>query len=187
MKKHLTSLFELIQKYTPNPVKGAEVGVWKGETSAALLQSLPDCTLHLVDTWAAWEVGSTYHDAHKIMGDLTAEQWEEIYRTAVRNVKQIMFSRYQIHRKTSELASQEIKDEELDFVFLDANHTYEEILKDIELWTPKVRRRGLVMGHDYQGRNDKIGIWGVSRAVHATFGEENVISKPGRIWAIVKD
>lgn len=187
MKRHLISLLELIKKFTPNPMQGAEVGVWKGETSACLCQSLPGCTLHLVDTWAAWEPGTSYRDAHFVMGDLTADQWEEIYQTAIRNVNTHSHSKYVCHRKTSEIAASEIADNLLDFVFLDANHTYEEVLKDINLWSKKVRSRGLIMGHDYKGRNDRNGIWGVSRAVHEVFQEKNVIAKPGRIWAVIKE
>ena len=40
-------------------------------------------------------------------------------------------------------------DESLDFVFLDADHAYESVSRDIDAWRPKVKRGGLLAGHDY--------------------------------------
>ncbi|NTW91009.1 MAG: class I SAM-dependent methyltransferase, partial [Erysipelotrichaceae bacterium] len=46
------------------------------------------------------------------------------------------------------------KDESLDFVFIDAGHRYEEVKADIEAWYPKVRKGGIVSGHDYINYQD---------------------------------
>jgi hypothetical protein len=37
----------------------------------------------------------------------------------------------------------------LDFIYVDANHTYQAVKDDIKLWYPKVKSGGIVMGHDY--------------------------------------
>jgi hypothetical protein len=42
-----------------------------------------------------------------------------------------------------------IKNESLDFVYIDANHKYDAVKKDLELWYPKVRKGGVFAGHDY--------------------------------------
>lgn len=39
--------------------------------------------------------------------------------------------------------------ESLDFVYIDADHSYDNVKADFEAWYPKVRKGGLVMGHDY--------------------------------------
>lgn len=49
------------------------------------------------------------------------------------------------------------KDNSLDFVYIDAGHSYEEVKADYEAWLPKVRKGGIVSGHDY-GVNDCIGV-----------------------------
>lgn len=47
--------------------------------------------------------------------------------------------------------SHEVEDQisEVDFVFIDGNHTYEYVRKDIELYWPKVRSGGFISGHDF--------------------------------------
>jgi predicted O-methyltransferase YrrM len=42
-----------------------------------------------------------------------------------------------------------IPDGSLDFVFIDANHAYEYVVADIAAWAPKVRKGGIVYGHDF--------------------------------------
>jgi hypothetical protein len=35
-------------------------------------------------------------------------------------------------------------------VYIDANHNYENVKADINAWYPKVKKNGLIGGHDYQ-------------------------------------
>jgi predicted O-methyltransferase YrrM len=51
----------------------------------------------------------------------------------------------------------------LDFVFIDADHSYEGCKADIEAWFPKVKPGGLLSGHDYD--NPDFPEFGVKRAV----------------------
>jgi predicted O-methyltransferase YrrM len=37
----------------------------------------------------------------------------------------------------------------IDFLYIDGNHQYEAVKQDIELFLPKIRRGGLISGHDY--------------------------------------
>jgi len=49
---------------------------------------------------------------------------------------------------TSEEAAEQVPGP-IAFLHIDANHTYEFVKKDIELWTPKVMPGGIVAFHDY--------------------------------------
>ena len=60
-----------------------------------------------------------------------------------------------------------IDDESLDAVFIDANHTYAALSADLRAWMPKVRRGGLVSGHDFS-----IFFHGVVQAVLEVLPEE---------------
>jgi predicted O-methyltransferase YrrM len=54
-----------------------------------------------------------------------------------------------------------------DVVYLDAAHEEQEVLLDLELYWPLVRRGGAMFGHDYN--------WpGVKKAVDSYFGRRNL-------------
>ena len=52
-------------------------------------------------------------------------------------------------RMTSMEAAQQVEDGSLDFVFIDGDHRFDAVMMDISLWAPKVRKGGIVSGHDY--------------------------------------
>ena len=41
------------------------------------------------------------------------------------------------------------EDESLDFIYIDANHAYDFVVEDINLWFPKLKKGGIFSGHDY--------------------------------------
>lgn len=85
------------------------------------------------------------------------------------------------HMKSEEAAALE-EDNSLSLVFIDADHTYEGCKKDIELWWPKLRKGGVMLGHDY-GPHFK----GVVRAVDERFGSPDDLSEGEyAIWKAVK-
>jgi hypothetical protein len=51
-------------------------------------------------------------------------------------------------RKPSLDAANEIPNE-LDFVYIDGNHSYDSVMEDITTYYPKVRNGGIIGGHDY--------------------------------------
>ncbi len=55
---------------------------------------------------------------------------------------------------TSDKASLLFDDETLDFVFIDASHVYDEVTRDISCWYPKVKKGGIIAGHDFISRFD---------------------------------
>lgn len=55
-----------------------------------------------------------------------------------------------------------LQDEGLDWVYIDADHHYQNVLADLEAWFPKVRKGGVVAGHDYVNYQDM----GVIQAVN---------------------
>ena len=66
-------------------------------------------------------------------------------------------------------------DGSLDFVFIDADHTYESVKKDIEAWLPKIKSSGVLAGHDYQCKKHP----GVAKAVDEKFKD---IQIKGTSW-----
>jgi hypothetical protein len=73
--------------------------------------------------------------------------------------------RRHILAEASPAAAVHFADESLNFAFLDGNHLYESVQADIRAWWPKIKRGGLLAGHDYGVHRDLGGPWGVRRAV----------------------
>jgi len=151
-------------KDRPHPV-GAEIGVFAGELSQRLLQRL-DLSLLLVDSWATSAVDSQYAQSGDFHARLSQAEQDRYYGLA-RELTAFAGPRAKILRKPSVEAAAEIPDESLDFVFIDADHSYEGCKSDIEAWAPKVKRGGLIAGHDYE--NTAFPKFGVRRAVDELF------------------
>lgn len=112
---------------------GAEIGVFSGEYSMTLCKANPDLKLYCIDAWGIGDPGG-YRIHFKA------------FKEAVINLKPFNTV---LLRMTSMDALIKFEDESLDFVYIDSNHHYNGIKEDIEGWTPKVRKRGIVSGHDY--------------------------------------
>ena len=56
-------------------------------------------------------------------------------------------------------------DKAYDFVYIDAQHTYEALMRDIGNYLPKIKRGGWIGGHDYSN-----SFTGVIKAVDEIFG-----------------
>ena len=79
--------------------------------------------------------------------------------------------------KDSSAASGEFPDRFFDLIYIDANHSYESVKKDIESWLPKLKMSGIIAGHDYDDH------WpGVVKAVDEKF--RNRIELSGRNWMV---
>ena len=139
--------------------KAVEVGVRTGYFSRLILEEGFFSCLYSVDPWKEAD-----KDEYKSRDNVFQEEQEERYRMTVKRLKEYK-ERSKILRMTSFEASKLFDTNTLDFVYIDANHEYEECKKDLELWWPKVKKGGVFAGHDYI--NGMIGFdpYGVKKAV----------------------
>jgi Methyltransferase domain/6-hydroxymethylpterin diphosphokinase MptE-like len=149
-----------------NP-RGVEVGVFAADLSTILLKARADLTLILVDSWTA-EHAPQYAETGDFHAGLTQAQQDAYYALACRRL-QFAGPRAQIWRMDSRKAAAQVPDGSLDFVFIDADHSYEGCIADIDAWLPKVRAGGVLCGHDYE--NTQFPRFGVKRAVDERFPE----------------
>jgi len=140
MQYHSRCVCELINYFVPDGI-GAEIGVFQGETSRSILESTKTKHLYMVDPWMA--DFDTSRGLYTTKGDPGKD-----YREVAHFFNETFPDRSTIIRKESVNAVNEI-DEQIDFVFIDANHTYEAVWQDLEVWIPKIKTGGLVMGHDW--------------------------------------
>jgi len=129
---------------------GAEIGVCKGKFSRVFCWNIPDVQLYCIDTWT-----SDPNDP----GD-EGELNESNYSHAQRILKPF---NVEFIRSTSTDALQYFGNGFLDFVYIDANHSFDYIMSDLINWSKKVRKGGIVSGHDYY----RIKGFGVIPAVDA--------------------
>jgi hypothetical protein len=144
-------------------VRGAELGVWKGRTFKHLLRSVDYLELVGVDLYEA-QPGN--NGPEKWLPGEHGHPWshEEYYKDIL-NFCATVGERGEIWKMTTDEAAKQIEDDSLDFVFIDADHSYEGCKGDIENWSPKVKAGGYVMGHDIT--------WpGVKQAVEEFFGTD---------------
>ena len=125
--------------------KGAEIGVAKGAFSNAMHKTIPDLELISIDDYLPHSIDpkrryTQYITAKRVLA-------EYFHNTLIRG--------------DSIEASIKVPDESLDFVYIDADHRFNGVMCDLIKWADKVKKGGIVAGHDYMKR----GNYGVIEAV----------------------
>lgn len=136
---------------------GVEVGVYYGENAAQILESWPG-RLWGVDPYKKFPL-EEYRDG---CNEADLEKALESCRELLGRFGQ----RFTLMRLTSVAAAPKFADGSLDFVYTDANHRYESQLEDCRVWWPKVKRGGVLGGHDFYKRDDEAQLADVPRAVN---------------------
>lgn len=122
---------------------GAEIGVFTGETSSVFLRNLHNLKmLYLIDPYRHFP-DDVYSDSANERQDVQDARYAYVCKLFEN------FKNSQILRLTSEDAAPKIPDNSLDFAYIDANHNYESVKQDLDLWWPKVKEGGILAGHDY--------------------------------------
>jgi predicted O-methyltransferase YrrM len=117
--------------------KGVEIGVYRGKFTACIAKSAPNLSLTGVDAWKVYK-GYDEYQANDLENKAYLEAKAETEKYNVKLIKAWSLD-----------AALQFEDESLDFVFIDANHDYEHVSEDIAAWSKKVRKGGIVSGHDY--------------------------------------
>lgn len=145
---------------TPYSLTGVEVGVYRGETSNALLTAFPQLTLYMVDPWTEFAENSEYRLSGDGVAKLTQAEADENRRIA-EDVTAFAAKRRTILKLTSKRGFERLGGRLFEFAFLDGDHTYDAVAWDAEHWYRLIRQGGILMGHDYGHRRHK----GVKKAV----------------------
>jgi len=117
---------------------GAEIGVREGEFSEILCQANPQLELFSVDPYHV-------HPDYKF----GRGNEENANATFLRAIKRLEPYNCSLVRHFSMDAVQQFGPESLDFVYIDGNHEFRNVVDDISEWSKRVRKGGIVSGHDY--------------------------------------
>jgi len=131
----------------------AEIGVSSGRNASAMLNQ-SDISLILVDDYVT---NVEFADAE-----------ERAKKTLESFGHRIFFI-----KKPSIDAVKEVRDESLDYVYIDGGHDYADVKSDIEAWYPKLIDKGMLAGHDFWKKSvteaviefankEKVIVYGVS-------------------------
>lgn len=156
---------------------GAELGVWKGRTFKHLINTFSDLKIIGVDLYSP-QLDSK--GPEKWIPGENGHEWDhENYYTDLIEFCKKNNDRGIIIRDYTFNAAKMIENFSLDFVFIDADHSYESVKKDIEDWDPKVKPGGIVFGHDIDWPT-------VKRAVEEKYGKDYKIEEDN-VWYHVKN
>jgi hypothetical protein len=124
-----------------------EVGVRTGDNFDFLL--MPNVKTAIgVDIWR--ETGSTGQNDNLYDQNVLDEQYSQVFH------KYWGDSRVRLIREFSKNAAQFFEDETFDFIYIDADHTYDAVTEDLEAWYPKLKVGGVLGGHDYISKEDTL-------------------------------
>ena len=111
---------------------GAEIGVFKGTHAISILENLPVKKLFLVDPYLP------YFEGGVLVNPISARK---VALQLLRN-----FGHFVTWVDDVNLPN------DLDFVYIDGNHDYKFVKKDLNLYYDKVREKGVLGGHDFSNQ-----------------------------------
>lgn len=127
-------------------IEGIEIGTQRGLTLYYLLENVANL--------------------RRMIAIDPAPLWDE-FNENIKNYR----DRIQIIQLTSDRATPIWKPEEFDFVWIDGDHSYEQVKRDIQNYLPFVKKGGFIGGHDFGPTACGCG---VIMAVNEIFGNKNI-------------
>ena len=171
-------LYSDVVRDFPNFKNFVEVGCWKGHSIsylAELLKSREGVKISAVDIW---DDGVNLPGYIYLGPDEDNEVWKYLYSIYNENLtRKGVRDLITDYKQCSWEGAENFEDESIDFCFIDAGHAYEEVIKDINAYLPKMKKTGIIAGHDYHNKIET----GVRKAVDEIFNN-NVHSPDGICW-----
>ena len=145
---YLKGLYDLIKENLTKDMIMAEIGSCAAVSSHLFAENVK--YIYCVDEWKPYP---EIDESHII-------ECERLFNNFLKRYNNVIKI-----KKSSIEASKDFQDQTLDFVYIDAFHSYEAVTEDITAWKPKIKSNGIIAGHDYHHSS-------VQRAVHDIFGEK---------------
>jgi len=136
-----------------------EIGSYMGESTMMLASSKLFKKIYAIDP----------HDGKEPFNDYTGYDWEFVKKEFHLNTR--YFDNITLISDFNYNVVDMFDDESIDFIYIDADHEYDSVKRDIELYLPKLKKTGIIGGHDYNEN-----LWeGVFHAVNDILGEPDYI------------
>lgn len=124
--------------------KGVEIGVYKGQFTQFF--GAAGLEIYGIDPWIFYEDYQPERIHYQ-------KRQDTLYASAQKRLAK--YKKCTLIKKTSMEAVKDFENKSLDFVFIDGHHGFKYITEDIYEWSKKVRKGGIISGHDYAYRSHK--------------------------------
>lgn len=156
---------EMVEKI-PNDSNIVEVGAWLGKSTNHLATKIKESNKKInfttVDTWKGTPDESIHQN---IVSNFGGDIFYEFMDNTIHSNN---YNNFNIIKDTSENAASQFQNSSLDFVLIDAGHSYSDVTNDLSYWYKKVKPGGYIAGDDY-GTNIFAG---VTQAVNEFFYDQ---------------
>tara|TARA_R110002126_G_scaffold62983_7_gene161770 strand:- start:49 stop:627 length:579 start_codon:yes stop_codon:yes gene_type:complete len=163
-----------------------EVGVWRGAYSLSIINALEPAQFIGVDPFRLHADYHDYPDDREFANQLNLDH---LYMRTATTFAQCPTAK--LIRLQGTEAAEQCADQSLDFVYIDGDHSYDFVHKDINAWYPKLKSGGILAGHDYTPGNPQKGVtYGVIPAVNEFANQHNYVvettDEQYATWYIIK-
>lgn len=126
-----------------------EVGAWLGKSANYLATKIKELKKEVnfitVDTFKGTEDEALHQN---IVGAFNGDIFYEFIDNAVLSDN---YGSFNIIKDTSKNAANQFSNSSIDYIMLDAGHSYEDVTNDIKIWYNKIKPGGIISGDDYGG------------------------------------
>lgn len=152
---------ELLDK-TPENGIFVELGAYKGKSTSFIVTEIlnrkRNINFYTIDTFGGV---SEISDEKEIIA-YSKVNISNIYEDFLNSTNHLK-DNFEVIVSTSDKAASNFEDNTVDAIFIDAGHSFEAVLADIQAWYPKMKNGSIMSGHDYKA-------WeGVNKAFKAYF------------------
>jgi len=131
----------------PNHAIAAEIGVQRGNFSRCILRKNRPARLHLIDCWEEHHDGLDY--PHDGCPGTQADHDSHYSYVTRRFAAEIASGQVELHRGYSVPMLESFPEAYFDWIFIDANHSYDAVAQELAAALPKMKAGGVISGHDY--------------------------------------
>lgn len=149
-------LLNLILSY--KNINWIELGVFRGVNAKYVFENYDIKKMYLIDPYVPLDYLQQYFGTEEIQNESKKIAKNNLIKY---NEKCIWLEDF------SENIHGEISNESADIIYIDGNHSFETVLSDLQLYYPKIKSGGLIIGDDYNEG-------GVAKAIEVFSKEKNI-------------
>ena len=132
-----------------------EVGIGYGTHVKYVLKTTNLDKLYLVDPMIYYENDGFPTDiinkksSNPTTNDNKIDNFEELYNLILNYLSEYKSKITWFRKESLNITTEDIPDESLDCIFIDGDHSYEAVKKDLAFWWNKLKKNGTLIGDDY--------------------------------------